>query len=78
MWDPSGRSERERSEWTSQGEKMVSDSPSLVSGVARTAAATEVLEILVSGESETRAFQHRILKLISRPNPLRELLLSPI
>lgn len=57
---------------------MVPESPSLVSGVAHMAAATEGLEILVSRESETQAFQHRILKLISRPNPLRELLLSPI
>lgn len=53
-------------------------SPSLISGVARMAAAAKVLEILVSGESEIQAFQHRILNLISRPNPLRELLLSPI
>lgn len=37
------------------------------------------LQILrVSGESESQAFQHRILKLISRPNPLRALLLKPI
>lgn len=37
------------------------------------------LQILgVSGESEIQAFQHRILRLISRPNPLRALLLNPI
>ena len=54
-------------------------SPSLLGGVAHKAAATEVsIGNTVSGESETQAFQHRILKLISRPNPLRELLLSPI
>lgn len=32
----------------------------------------------VSGESEIQAFQHRIFSLISRPNPLRASLLSPI
>lgn len=55
------------------------------SGFTGMAAAVKVLEIWVlskilrvSGESEIQTFQHRILKLISGPNPLRAFLFNSL